>query len=372
MRTPSDTFTLLAHCARVQAGPTQLQQLAQAARQFTHWPMLPRQAENHGIAPLAHVHLKAAQVETPPDVTRQLLALYLRHRHDNQLRSRVLSDVLKTLQAAGIETVVLKGAALSHTLYPDPALRPMSDLDLLLRKDEARAAQKVLAAMSGYSARHGKGRLEDSHHITTTLSSGGAATLVELHHNVCGVELDALKKPPRPFALPDGSAAQTLSHEEMLWHLCNHMSRHSNVYQAIRLIWMTDIVGYAERYYAEIDWPWARRQFPIVGNVLSLLHWVIPLTDELIATAGLRLGRRPDGAGVDFTGWPRSSLAAQPDKGMWAILNDSLLPSPWWLRLHYGLGNTTPLFWYRWVRHPLHIVRWFYHLLSRQANKQGK
>jgi hypothetical protein len=32
------------------------------------------------------------------------------------------------------------------------------------------------------------------------------------------------------------------------------------------------------------------------------------------------------------------------------------LPSEWWLRLRYKLGSTRPLFWYRWLRHPLYIL----------------
>jgi hypothetical protein len=32
------------------------------------------------------------------------------------------------------------------------------------------------------------------------------------------------------------------------------------------------------------------------------------------------------------------------------------LPSEWWLRLRYKLGGDRSLFWYRWLRHPLHIL----------------
>jgi hypothetical protein len=44
-----------------------------------------------------------------------------------------LGSVVLTLRASGIEVVALKGAALAFFHYPDPALRPMGDLDLLLR-----------------------------------------------------------------------------------------------------------------------------------------------------------------------------------------------------------------------------------------------
>ena len=49
------------------------------------------------------------------------------------------------LRAAGVEVVALKGAVLAFFHYPDPALRPMGDLDLLLKdpRDLARATDAL-------------------------------------------------------------------------------------------------------------------------------------------------------------------------------------------------------------------------------------
>jgi hypothetical protein len=46
---------------------------------------------------------------------------------------RRLVMVAGVLENAGIDAVVLKGAVLAHTVYPDPSWRPFSDLDLLVR-----------------------------------------------------------------------------------------------------------------------------------------------------------------------------------------------------------------------------------------------
>jgi len=37
-------------------------------------------------------------------------------------------------------------------------------------------------------------------------------------------------------------------------------------------------------------------------------------------------------------------------------LRDTIFPSEWWLRLRYKLGSVRPLFWHRWIRHPLYIL----------------
>ena len=44
-----------------------------------------------------------------------------------------LVTTIRALRTAGVEVVALKGAALAFFHYPDPAWRPMGDLDLLLR-----------------------------------------------------------------------------------------------------------------------------------------------------------------------------------------------------------------------------------------------
>ncbi len=56
-------------------------------------------------------------------------------------------SVVAALRAAGVEVVALKGAALAFFHYEEPALRPMGDLDLLLR--EPRDLGRATAALSG-------------------------------------------------------------------------------------------------------------------------------------------------------------------------------------------------------------------------------
>jgi Uncharacterised nucleotidyltransferase len=59
-----------------------------------------------------------------------------------------LLDTVYTLRAGGVEVVALKGAALAFFHYPDAALRPMGDLDLLLRdpRDLVRATEALSGA----------------------------------------------------------------------------------------------------------------------------------------------------------------------------------------------------------------------------------
>ena len=55
-----------------------------------------------------------------------------------------LRILLAGFSAAGLDTIILKGSALLALYYPDPGLRPMSDLDVLIRTAEVEAAMALL------------------------------------------------------------------------------------------------------------------------------------------------------------------------------------------------------------------------------------
>jgi SAM-dependent methyltransferase len=69
------------------------------------------------------------------------------YRHQwlaNQLRLEAAGRALRVLSDAGIETMILKGAALAYRHYRDLGARPMYDVDVLVRPDRARAAAEAL------------------------------------------------------------------------------------------------------------------------------------------------------------------------------------------------------------------------------------
>jgi len=174
-------------------------------------------------------------------------------------------------------------------------------------------------------------------------------------HDSAWAELEGLTAPPQPFELA-GLTAHTLGYEDTLGYLSRHLTSHVNVWDFGRLIWVADIVSLAERFAAEVDWEHVRRRYPAVLNTLSLLHFMTPLSDDLLSRAAISLGRAPQGIGVEFQGWPKIRPACWREKGYRRVLRDTLFPSEWWLRFHYQVGSAGPLFWYRWVRHPLHIL----------------
>jgi hypothetical protein len=130
-----------------------------------------------------------------------------------------LDRCLRALQAAAIRPLVLKGAALAVSLYPDPALRPMSDLDLLVAPARWRAAARVLEALDFV--------LEDeAEHGAAFAGPGGVR--IELHGALVSCpglfpvrfeELDA-----RSAALGGGFDGRRLGDEDQVLHLALHLA----------------------------------------------------------------------------------------------------------------------------------------------------
>jgi hypothetical protein len=319
-------------------------------------------AQLHGLGPLLYRLLQPHEASLRLELRLPLQGVYLRQRSLARAQHQVLGEILELARAAGLELVLLKGAALAHLVYPEVSLRPMSDLDLLVPRQQLEPAAEVLRragfAMPSEAGLRAASR-EHRHLPAVQRQVDGHSVVVELHRAISRPEIpghqtaEGLWLEPWPLSLQQqDSQAKTLAPPEMLWHLCHHLCDHA-MYK-IRLMWMLDIVLYAERFRERVDWPELRRQVPPVPNTLALLDRLWPLSTELRRLAGIEPGAplRPD-----LRNWPVQWKNALRHLGPAAFLGGLFFPSPWWLRLYYGLGPARGTGYHRWLGHPLHMTR---------------
>jgi hypothetical protein len=134
----------------------------------------------------SHAHL-AGLISTLPEAVlghSHLAAWRERRAHltaaARNLRAIAERDAtLADLAEAGVDALVIKGGHLLDTLYPDPALRYISDLDLVVRRESLQAAGAVLEAR-GFRPAAFELRIELGleHHVRFLRDDG---QLVELH-----------------------------------------------------------------------------------------------------------------------------------------------------------------------------------------------
>src|SRR3954454_15181763 len=198
MQPAAQLDSLIALCARWPGHPGQYAQLRLHAQAVAHWDAIPARAEAHGLVPLLYTHVQAAGIAVPPPAKQKLQGYYMQHAHATHVRAQVLADILERFNTAGIDVLVLKGAAIAHLIYPQPVLRPMRDIDILVRAVDVYRAYALLPEI-GFTpppgAHHGLG--PDHHHLTAIKRvADGFSVSLELHH---ALHLNEIGREPQRF-----------------------------------------------------------------------------------------------------------------------------------------------------------------------------
>jgi hypothetical protein len=99
---------------------------------------------------------------------------------------RRLYEVVELLASRGIDVMLLKGSALAYTTYASFADRPMGDLDLVLRPEQAREAWSLLQTRGWRwpADRWPEERYTAHQHLPPLMDAGGEGLRVELHTDV--------------------------------------------------------------------------------------------------------------------------------------------------------------------------------------------
>lgn len=91
-----------------------------------------------------------------------------------------LAAVLQALATAGIAPIILKGAALAYTVYPEPWLRPRNDDDLLVAADQFDRARAVMRVL-GYTEQAANPGARQTAQCHFTVRGAGKVHHVDLH-----------------------------------------------------------------------------------------------------------------------------------------------------------------------------------------------
>jgi hypothetical protein len=94
------------------------------------------------LMPMLDVRLRS--LGFADEQTGRYKGIYRRSWYANTLLFAESGAVLANLAAAGIPTMMLKGAPLALLYYPEPAARPMSDIDLLVHEADFAQVEAVL------------------------------------------------------------------------------------------------------------------------------------------------------------------------------------------------------------------------------------
>ena len=119
---------------------------------ISDWEVLLEQAAIQRVSPLLYQRLKERDLDVvvPAAIMQKLHELYLHNSARNLRLYHELGEIVRTLQAANIPVIVLKGAYLAKAVYGNIALRPMVDIDLMVPQSDVPLVVEKLLAL-GYS-----------------------------------------------------------------------------------------------------------------------------------------------------------------------------------------------------------------------------
>lgn len=140
----SPEYQLLLLCARSEIGPAETAALLKLVAQPLRWDYLLKQASRHGLTPLLSRHLEAFPDAIPDGIRTTLATHFAQNTRRNLALSSTLFSILDALQGAGISSLPYKGPALSDSLYGHLGCRECSDIDVLVRREDALKAKRVL------------------------------------------------------------------------------------------------------------------------------------------------------------------------------------------------------------------------------------
>jgi hypothetical protein len=223
----------------------------------------------------------------PAEVAAQLRKLAMVSEFEMRYLEDRLCQALDTLSAAGIEAILLKGAALGYSVYDSIVERPMADVDLLIRPECAASARALLLDAGWRWDTEG---LPDEcydghHHLPPLTDAAGTGVQLELH--------TALFVEGHPFRLPleavwehsralsvCGHSARIPDVHHLLLHLCLHFAwSHVMEVGAWRVV--RDVDAISAR--GGVDWDEFGR-LAIESRSATSCYWTLCLAKGLVGT----------------------------------------------------------------------------------------
>lgn len=300
-----------------------------------------------------------------PEPARGILRAATRASTVRELRRRAqFVECAAALDDAAIPFVVLKGMALSYLVYPDPSLRPMSDIDLWVELPRREDALRILHGLGWRIperyALHAPPREE-----TVLLELSGAASIIELHTQPHSIARDLSDGPAIwrrcESRVVAGREVRVCSPSDQLVHLAIHLARKHGFSDG--LLGLLDLALCARQVADDDAWevlgathraqgvtPWTSMAFALARD---LLRAPIPSGYFEAAAAAEPPGELVDAAVEQL--WDREPSTLHGVDGMVAAGSGGVLGSiAAYIRLFYASPGADGRPWWRALGPRLH------------------
>lgn len=381
-------YQLLLHCLSHETPVAKIDQLAK----FTpaDWGTILKQARQHALTPLLYGKLSpiGAPASIPTNVLQTIRQAALQTASQNALLYHELNTILFALQDASIPTILLKGIHLAEFVYQNIALRPMCDIDVLVRiQDLPRLPQIILN--QGYTLSRPydlEQEIIHMHHLPPFHKP--PRINLEIHWTITPpgtpVQIDPLGLFERSQPVfPKGVQTHILASEDLLLHLCLHNCQHE--FQS-GLKPLCDVADTIEYYQTRLDWQqitqrsieWKAERYIFLSLYLAQHLLAAPVPEDVL------MALQPADFTPQIANWAAARLINFGDylpeyfvqlsgKRSWfektGLILRGIFPTPWAMAQTYGVSQKftkiLPLYFHRL----LELSRRGFHVL--QSSRQN-
>jgi putative nucleotidyltransferase-like protein len=316
-------FELLLACCALDCEVANKGTLSSLLNQTLDWEKFYELASFHNVEPLTYSRLLSHSHQLPEAVAHKIQRDSIRHAQRSLLLTRELLRILHTLAERQVAAIPFKGPALAQTAYGDVSLRQFSDLDVLIRPHDCKAAAIAIASLGYQPSSELRSEIE-SEWIRTgyerSFDGPLGKNVLELQWRLLprfyAVDIEVEEFASRASEIDlCGDKVETLSSEDQLLALSIHASKHA----WMRLGWIVDIARIATT--TPIDFALARERARELGVVRivavslwlanSLLGCKIPeeFVDAVADQETRKIGAVMQGIVMQGTDYPTETMA---------------------------------------------------------------
>lgn len=212
------------------------------------WEYILDRAKKDMVSPIIYCNLKKIGRDgyhIPYNIFEKFERDYYMNAARNILIYKEMERILQALQREEIKVIVFKGAALGEEVYNNIALRPMTDIDFLIKKDDLEMIDEKLSESGYYLAYHSQTGGERHY-----AKPGSGFMNLDIHWNTWQYKANGAWENAREIKIGE-AAALTLAPEDLLISLASHSAVHHGKAGGI---WLVDIAMVINHYKDEFNW----------------------------------------------------------------------------------------------------------------------
>ncbi|NVM21050.1 MAG: nucleotidyltransferase family protein [Desulfobacterales bacterium] len=198
------------------------------------------------------------------EIKHKLKAVYNQYLATNLIQFNELEKILNAFESEGIDVISLKGVEMAKNYYPDQALRPMGDIDLLIRKEDMKRAKECLIS-HGYGFKSMSTFVDEDFyerkhfHFPYIKYNATTPIVVELHQDIAGrsdfINNNIVEFWEKAAPIDDRHKSVLITAKEyLLLHLFWHTYLNLSNCLYVRLICLIDIALIMRKHKDDIDW----------------------------------------------------------------------------------------------------------------------